>query len=183
MAGMLADGTLFSSAAMVGADGTLPVYAPLYGSEGLLSGTVAFESATSVGELDGTLNWAKPVTSSRGVFPAAFATTVTVAGSSYERAERVPGGTGMLDFAGGNTGLGVSEGFVLNAAHLPVMSPPDFDLVKFGLNVSTGVFGGTFRDGAAITAYHGVILQQQGGGAGEFLDSAGGGTVELTPSP
>jgi YVTN family beta-propeller protein len=182
IAGSLADGTPFSTSATIQADGTLPVYCPLYGRKGGIEGVLAFDSASSPVSLSGTLNWWKPQTTAR-LYPAAFATTLDVAGSGYARAAGLPGTSGTLSIIGGGLNPDIGQPFTLNSAHGVVIAAQSVHPVKFTLGLNTGVFTGSFYEGATKETFHGVILQNQDSGAGFFLDSTASGQVGLSVSP
>src|SRR5207302_1994891 len=82
VAGRTGDGTPFSQLSMVSQNGTLPIYVPLYGSQGSISGALNFENTTG-GDLDGTLNWTKPARPKDTFYPAGFTMPVPAVGSLY----------------------------------------------------------------------------------------------------
>ncbi len=181
--GLLGDGTAFSSAATLGADGTLTVYCPLYARKGAIAGTIIFETGANAGFLTGTLNWWRPAGASKGPYEGGFTTTLGVAGSSYNAANGLPGTNGTLGFAGGALITPASQPFTLNADHQLVITKPSALSATFSLSPKTGVFSGKFLDGGKKEAYRGVILQAQDTMAGFFLDPAGSGPVDATVAP
>jgi len=181
--GSLADGTRYSATAPVEPAGTMAVYCPLYANKGGLAGSVTFESATSTGELTGTLNWWKPAGPANSAYPPAISTALQVAGSSYNRLAGLTGTGGDLDFSGGKITGTESYPFALTPPLKITVPQPGAHSVSFVLTPLSGVFGGTVLDGTKREAYHGVILQQQGTGAGYFTDTAGGGTVSVDITP
>ncbi len=181
--GTLADGTPISASATISPDGTLPVYAALYRKQGVLIGTLEFESATSVGEIGGTLDWLRPPTSGTGEFAAGFSTLLQVAGSSYDRSAGLSATQGMITFAGGNLSASFSQAFSINGAGKIIIGHTNPHSVTVTLDQKTGVFSGTFIDARKTRRFHGVILQEQLAGAGVFVDALGSGAVSLTISP
>jgi YVTN family beta-propeller protein len=179
-AGTLADGTPFTASSTISSGGTLLVMDFLYHKDGFLSGPLAFQSASSTGVIAGTLGWLKPLTSSHGLFPASFSTTLNVAGSSYFSGVRLTG-SGSLAFADGANPF--TQAFTVNANHIPVITQPNPHSVTFNLDSKTGAFSGDFVDSQKTRHFHGVLLQQQNAGAGYFSDSPGNGNVTLTISP
>jgi hypothetical protein len=181
--GALADGTPFSVSAPVEPAGTMAVYCPLYGNKGGLAGSVVFESATSTGELSGTLDWWKPAGPASSAYPPAIATAMQIAGSSYQHLLGLTGTGGDIDFSGGKITGTDSYPFALTAPLKITIPQPGAHSVSFALAPLSGVFSGTVLDGTKRAAYHGVILQLQESGAGYFTDSAGGGAVSLDIGP
>jgi hypothetical protein len=180
---MLADGTPFSASGPIEPDGSMPVYCPLYANKGGLAGTIAFQSATSTGELTGTMNWWKPARAASSAYPAAISTTLQVAGSSYERSAGLSGTGGGLAFSGGRITGTATYPFSLTPPLRITIPSSGSHTVTFVLTPLTGVFNGTVIDGTSPAGYHGVLLEQQNYGAGYFTDPAGGGAVNMTLGP
>jgi YVTN family beta-propeller protein len=183
LAGTLPDGRPFSFASPVAADSSVPVFNLLYGNKGYIAGGLMLESVSSTGIVDGSCAWLKPVTASGGLFPAAFSTTLTLVGSSYNHLQYLVGSGGSLAFADGNLSAPFSQAFTFNAAHAIVITGPNPHSVRCILSQLTGEFTGSFVDGVKTRHFQGVILQQQNSGEGLFVDSIGSGTVELTVVP
>ncbi len=183
LVGALADGTPFSASAQVGPGGTLPIYLPLYANKGGVAGTLAFQSATSTGELTGTMNWWKPAGPAASAYPPAISTTLLAAGSSYNHLTGISGTGGAITFAGGHITGTESYPFALTPPLKITVPQPGAKSVTLAVTQPSGLFSGTVIDGAKRALFHGVLLQEQRTGAGYFTDTAGGGSVSVTFSP
>jgi len=70
--GVLADGTAVSQGVPVAKDGTIPLFANLYGGKGLLEGWVSLAGGVPAG----TLTWLNTTTNARSLYPNGFTCTV-----------------------------------------------------------------------------------------------------------
>jgi YVTN family beta-propeller protein len=183
MTGVLADGTPFNVSAPIQIGGSMNVYTPLYAAKGSLAGNVVFLSASSTGELAGSLNWRKPAGGPSTAYPPAISTTLQVAGSSYSRVTGLTGTGGVMDFSGGRISGTDSYPFSLTPPLAIKIPAPGSRSASFALSPLNGIFSGSVIDGTRRAEYHGVILQQQNSGAGYFTDSAHGGAVSLSFTP
>ena len=195
IAGTLADGTKFSAAGIVSKTGVFPVYAALYQKLGAIVGTLTFASPprSGVSDVTGTISWAKPVQPATSIFPHAFTTDLTAAGSFYSAPPAsvqaqlgLPvDGHGTLALVGGNLSPNLTEAIVISSANkvttpLPGALP---DNLKVTFNVKAGTFTGTFLHNTTekLTAFSGVLLPKQQIGRGFFLGSTDSGKVQLGP--
>jgi T5SS/PEP-CTERM-associated repeat protein len=196
--GKLADGTAFSAAGPLTADNSVALYAPLYKSAGLLSGSLTFalpaaDEAAEMSNVAGVLAWSKPAQATNQVFPKAFSTTLTVFGSTYgppSKGHRIffgidPTGDAALTFSGAGLPSPVTKGVVLSTADKASYPHPANakDKLTLAFTAGTGSFSGTFIDpvNSVKTAFSGVVLQNVQTGEGYFLGSSDSGTVEIAP--
>jgi formylglycine-generating enzyme required for sulfatase activity len=157
-------------------------------AKGSLTGVLNFKTVSG-SDVDATLKWVKPQQTS-GDYPAAINTNLAVIGSVYAvkpNGSVLPGFTsGVLELS--DTGaLSVSssneldEAVVLTSSNTLTVTNPK-DSLKVTINVSTGVFQGTFLYPTAkpiLTGFAGVLYQDQVFGAGLFIGPYGSGPVSL----
>jgi uncharacterized protein YkwD len=168
--GKLGDGTAIAYGGAVVTNGTeamLPVYIPLYGAKGSISGMLTRNPALPA-EISGTLNWFKPQTT--GTFlPDAFATPVEMEGLEYvkpgpnQRAIALTSGTVTFDSGG-------------------LATSPGADKLKMSINASTGLFSGSFVNPGTgkSTSFSGALFQGPlNNGTGLFKGKTEAGSVEL----
>jgi hypothetical protein len=182
MSGALADGTPFSVSAPIQPGGSMNIYTPLYANKGGLAGSVTFLSSSSTGLLTGTMDWWKPAGPATSAYPPAISTALQVEGSSYHYAP-VTAELGELHFSGGRFPGTAIFGFSVTPPLKFTFPPPEPRSISFAISPLTGVFGGTVLEITNRVPFHGVLLQQQGTGAGYFTDSTGGGAVSVSYGP
>ena len=153
LAGKLGDGSPYAFGGAVVSDGSnaavtmIPVYIPLYGGKGSISGVIARET-TANGDMDGTLNWFKPQTSG-AFFPTPFATQANLYGSLYVKpapGERVIAlTTGTVTFNAGDLANPPLENTVtLGTNNKITVTVPGPDKLKMSISTSNGLFSGSF---------------------------------------
>jgi hypothetical protein len=189
-AGKLGDGTPIAFGSSVVIDGTskqpiIPVYLPLYGGKGSVSGVLARETTVN-GDLDGAVNWIKPATT--GTFlPSPFETQVNLYGSLYvkppagQRVIDVTNGTVIFN-AGGLANAPLQYAVTLGTNNKVTVTALDSDKLKMSIRASDGLFGGSFvdPDTGRTTRYAGALIQ--GGfnlGTGVFKGAAEAGSVDF----
>ncbi len=177
LTGKLADGQLFTKSATISKDGSLPIFAPLYGT-GFVAGIVSFRDS-GVSDLDGTIHWSKPerpldrfqkaaiehdnpVLGSRYAPPAA-ATRVITAPDSEENVR--------LAFGDGDFEASVDQPATLQTNNRIVMPAPQIAGLSVTINPANGRYTGTFTHpvSGAMRRFNGVIFQKQNAGFGYFL--------------
>lgn len=195
--GRVADGSVFTSATMVGAHGEIPVYSPLYANLGSLAGTLTLtdNGATPLTDnvISGPLTWKKPATKVRA-YPAAFGPVNLSVYGKYLAARSTgltvlglpdPGLNNLTFSDGGITASSVNpdvDGFTYTAAHTVVLplsgSTANAGRATLVINRSTGLVTGTFtlKETAPlltrVVAYQGFVIRSETGGtkaAGYFL--------------
>lgn len=184
--GSLSDGRSFSVAGSFRPDGTMTIYAPLYGGRGVLAGQMHFNDS-ALSDLEGQMLWVKPPTS--GIHPHAFRTDAPLLAGRY-----VPPGIGETVFevaAGENNatlqlGAGDLEALVtqpvtLDATNRVRLSAPALKGLRLKVNAAAGIFSGSFIHPAtgASTRIGGVIFQKQNAGFGYFLGKQASGYIHL----
>jgi hypothetical protein len=81
--GRLADGTRVSQATWLSESGTWPLYIPLHGGAGAVSGNVTFRDRPDLTDLDGGLIWQRPALSQARFYRKGFTTRVALGGSRF----------------------------------------------------------------------------------------------------
>jgi len=177
--GSLADGTRISQTSYLSKDGQWPFNNALYSGQGIAQGWVSISSPT--GGLSGTLNWVKPMLQRAQYYNAGFTNSANVTGSYYDRTQPVLGfNTGEAVLSGGGLASQIVNAFSLDEHnHATNLSPTN----KFNLSfaIATGAFSGSVADPASSkpVKFGGVVLQNNGTGAGSFLGVDSSGTVVL----
>jgi hypothetical protein len=182
--GALADGTKATPSAPVSKYGQWPLYASLYGGQGVLWGWLTFTNASGLG---GGVSWIKPA-SAATYYPAGFSLAVEALGARYFPPGR---GTDVLGLAtsanltltleGGGLPHGITNQISLAAnGQVTTLSGPKLALT---FTPSTGAFKGTslVNPTASPVSFGGVLLQNQGFGSGFFLGVSQSGQARLGP--
>jgi hypothetical protein len=184
--GTLADGTSIKHQAVASSAGFWPVYLPLYGGKGSLSGWLFFTNKPTT-DIAGQLGWFKPENPKDRFYPEGIARTLSVIASRYRPPADEQSITditrGVLALKQGN--LPRVVGFLVD------IQPPDkvkFDPEldpKFALRLQehSGLFNGAFTHLATgkSASFHGVLLQKLNWGSGFFLGTNESGMVFLGP--
>lgn len=203
-AGKLPDGTPFVASGLLidGSNGyefdvakALPYPSVLDpGSSGFLYGSLFFKQTANT-DFNGTFKWIKPE-QTRGGYPAAIDTDLTVVGSQYtppsQHTTILPGfkdglialsDTGTLISTGTNA---LTDSATLGVNNIFKLGMPLKDRLTFTITPSTGAFRGSFLYPGApgrkpiILGFGGVLFQDQTLGSGLFLGPNGSGSVTLT---
>jgi cyclophilin family peptidyl-prolyl cis-trans isomerase len=188
--GALADGTAFTQSAVVSADGRWPLYVPLYGGNGSLSGWVTFlsrpaETNRPADDLNASLLWVKPAIPVAKYFAAGFTMQIDATGAHYTpppTGSRVLNlADGRMTFSDGDLAEPFTTTFTLSPANK--FTSTGSNSLVLNLALPTGLFTGTVKaPGAArATAFKGALLQNQNGGEGYFLGTDRSGAVVLGP--
>jgi len=182
--GTLADGTKVAQTVPVSKNGQWPLYASLYGGQGVLWGWLTFTNASGLGS---PVAWVK-LPAKTQYYPAGFSLTAQALGTRY-----FPLGTGTnvlglttstnltLTLAGGGLMPGITNRITLAANNrvTPVSGPK----LSLTFTPSTGGFAGSVVDPATSRPipFGGVWLQGRGFGSGFFLGASASGEVRLEP--
>ncbi len=182
----LADGTRITLSAPVSTLSQWPLYASLYGGQGVLWGWLSF---TNVSDLAGSPTWTKPASKST-YYPAGFSVAAPVRGARYLPPGR---GTNVLGLAfttnltltleGGSLTQVITNRLALSAGGLVTI--PGGSGLSLAFTPSTGVFNGkvvTPKTSAPVP-FGGVVLQGQEAGFGFFRTAGQSGQARLDPSP
>lgn len=178
LAATLADGTKFSQSAEASIDGQWPLYAPLYGGQGLIQGWLQFTNPPQ-GGVGGTVDWAKPQSANAKFYPGGFQFETMATGSAYNAAASplIAFNNGMLVFSGGDLTNPFTNDVSVSGSTINNLSATNKLTMKF--SASKGTFTGSVVDpftGVSMP-FNGVYLQNEGFGAGDFLGSDQSGSV------
>ena len=186
--GKLGDGTPFTFGSSIVTNGSsvnIPVYIPLYKGQGFLAGLLTSEP-TANGNLDGVLNWFKPETAG-AYLPAPFNTQVSLFGSTYVRPMKgqlvinLPNGTVTFN-AGDLANPPLQKAVTLGTNDKITVTDPGADKLKMSINISTGLFSGSFvgPDAPKATSFSGALFQDGFNfGTGVFKGPADPGSVDF----
>jgi uncharacterized repeat protein (TIGR03803 family) len=180
--GKLADGTAISQSVPLVGSGQWPLYVPIYGTAGSLSGWINFTNG-GASDLVGGLHWIKQTATRTKYYPSPFDLEADVVGSAYHKPLV---GQPILNLASPQVTL--SGGNLTNAITNSVtidMSSKVTDLgtnkLKLTFTLATGLFRGTVMNPATKRAvsFNGVVLQNQTNGSGWFLGTNQAGVVTI----
>jgi hypothetical protein len=183
--GFLADNTRVVPAAVsVSKFGQWPLYIPLYGKLGSLSGWITFTGAnTFVGEA----NWFR-VGASGKLYPAGFTNALSIAGSSFTPGTAkipvlAPTNNMFLTLSGGGLSSALTNTLRLYDTGKFVTNTAGVSKLTLSVAPGTGVISGTFFNPMTqLTAtIKGAVLQQQNYASGFFLSTNATGLFYLYP--
>jgi uncharacterized repeat protein (TIGR02543 family) len=185
--GTLGDGTTVTASSVVTSDGQWPFFAPLYGGKGSILGWLNF---TNTGLIAGDTAWFKLPMSSAKLYPGGFTNNATVMGSSYQFTNGEPllgSSEGDLILTNGDLSAGVTNSIVIGSqVNLTTggSSGGTANNAKVTFVDSTGMFRGTVLnpDTGKEMPYSGVVLQNQGLGAGLFVGPNETGSAVISPT-
>ena len=183
--GFLPDGTAVTARpAGVSKFGQWPLYIPLYGKLGSLSGWINFDGSNSfVGEA----NWFR-VGSFGKLYPAGFTNALFIAGSAFKPGTAkfpvlTPTNNIVLTLSGGGLDAPLTDILTLYNSGLFKTNIASISKLTLSVAPSTGVIYGTFLDPqtSLTTTIRGAVLQQQGYAAGFFVSTNATGSLFLEP--
>lgn len=185
MRGMLGDGSKMSGSAPVAADGTWPLYVPLYKNLGSCIASVTIDTNQM---LDATANWFKPASPLDRDYVDGFTTSPTLRGALFvSPKDGGPSiaGSGTLTLGGGNLQSNLVKSVVIAANGSVTVSPIDVDKLTLKINPTTGQISGGFLHPLVgkTSKLSGTLLQTDNSGAGSFQGSNQTGFVILEPGP
>jgi hypothetical protein len=180
----LADGTKVTQSAPVSRYGQWPLYASLYGGQGVLWSWLTFTNASDLG---GPVAWAKLPLKTQ-YYPAGFSLAAEALGARYFPPGKGTNVLGLnsstdltLTLEGGGLIQGITNRITLaaNSRVTPVSGPK----LSLTFTPSTGGFRGSVMNLAASkpVSFGGVLLQGRGFGSGFFLGTSESGEVRLEP--
>jgi uncharacterized repeat protein (TIGR03803 family) len=179
LAASLADGTKTTQGVPVSKNGQWPLYASLYGGQGLLLGWITLSNAPA--DMTGDVTWFKPGTTKSKIYPAGFTNQQSVVGSHYS----VPGGStntlsitnGSVVFSGPLTNQSLTNLVAFESKdRIKVLSGPPLTM---SFTRSSGLVRGTVENGAGATPFNGVSLQNQNVARGYFIQNTSSGALLL----
>lgn len=168
IAGVLSDGTPFSTTGIVWGDaaGTIPVWIPLYSGGGSVLGTVLVDDGVAGKPVTAALVWKKPAGQSKSPDRFGFSDVdlSAVVGSGLYNPAAAPAGALTLNFADGNWDLAegglsanFSQGFNVVGGKATVVLPNP-NLVKLSLNAKSGLATGQFTNLGRNVRFQSMIL-------------------------
>lgn len=198
LTGKLPEGTPFTSAGFLHADGVFPIYSNLYSNalpKGSLRANMQFATQTLLfGEAEGIVDWFKPARPNDTLFPDGFTVARSALLASY-----VKPASGIralaFDSADDNGHLVLADGgfaeidqiFTLGANNKATPTAPIAANVTLKLNAATGLFTGTFINpgNSKKTTFQGALLQDLVKGFGFFTGAGAtdGGSVLIEKKP
>jgi uncharacterized protein YkwD len=186
IAGSLADGRPFQTAATLTANSQFVLYVPLLGTRGALAGSARLAG----GALAGDVRWFKPERPLDARHPAAFASDNTLTGSVYVAPvagvlciELGDGGAGELVLSSGNLATVLNQPLALGADHRISCTHVAVHTLRVGINPVSGRFGGSFaHPSGGVRTFAGVVVQNVNGARGYFLGATESGAASLVPA-
>jgi hypothetical protein len=170
--GVLADGTAFSQSVPVSLTGEIPIYANLYGSQGLLLGWINLEPTNA-----SALFWVHPAIR-KGLYTDAFSSTndIMLSPWTYDPASSaLPANLFVFDATETNEfNLTISNNLKLGGAS------GSTDL-NGSINLETGLLTVTIGQGAGKTTGYGVIVLNATNGGGYILGKTNAQAIKLEP--
>ncbi|MGA3180897.1 MAG: S8 family serine peptidase [Verrucomicrobiota bacterium] len=188
--GLLSDNTAVAPAAVsVSKYGQWPLYIPLYGKEGSLSGWVNFTDEAGL-SFAGSAGWFR-TNSSGKLYPRGFTNDLSITGSTFAPGSaRVPSldltnlqitlsGSGLPVPLTNNLTLTLSGKFLTNGA----ASGKGISKLALSVVPATGLVSGSFSDPVTDrpASIKGILFQQQTNGGGFFLGANMTGSFFLGP--
>ena len=179
--GELSDGTSVRQQTHVSRNGIWPLYVPMYGGRGMLTGWV---TVTNHAEMDlfGDLRWIKPETPGDRFYPQGFGSRRFVVGSSYSVAAAVAATNDLSGILrGGNLGSIVLREDMNSSTPLVAPEGQAVKNFSYNLNPDTGLIEGSFihPETRTPTPFRGVYVQKRGWGSGYFMGTNTSGMVHL----
>ena len=180
-----ADGAVFSTSAAMGPNGEVLLYQTAYAVPGSLTGVLAIAN-DGPHTVTGDLSWTRPPQATGGWNAQV---PLTVQGGKY----RPVSGSGIVmnlpATSGNNVTLFLQDGGLAHSLNTDLhIFPPAVVSIpapyKLTVTNSTGAFSGSFKNGAAIVPFQGVIVPAtlspdpfDGSGVGYFLTPGSGSVV------
>jgi hypothetical protein len=181
----LSDGTKTTQSVPIAPDGTLPMFANLYGGKGVVNGWLTFSGGTPPANIGGSITWIKDPIPTAKFYPGGFTLTPSAAGELYTPPVSgnpiLPFASGTVSFSGGNLDSDFSNDITLGANNKVMNNSPN--KLSMSFVPSTGLFNGSVTppSGGRAFPYHGIVLGISGVGYGYFLGTSQSGTVTVGP--
>ena len=180
LAGMLADGTVFSRGTGLAADGRWPLFLSLYEGTGSVTVWMKFGEDGRLGSPEGSVRWSKPLLPHAPLHRDALYTTLLPAGARYLPLMPVWSTARSMRIAFTGSDLGAlpppaQVGLSLRNTVTAVVG----STVLMEISTPTGLFSGTFiaPDERAPRRFRGALLQPEMRGAGVFRGRGESGAV------
>lgn len=184
ISGYLADGRAFVASAGLSADGSIALYAPLFGRAGAFAATLQIGTD---GMLQGTGRWLKPERLEDLRYTAAFNTTNAVIGGLYTApmiGSRAlawePNGNGALKLSSGDFPTPITQALILGVNNkFTWVLPSAIPSLRLTVHAVSGGVAGTFLHPSGSRAIRSMAIQPLGGAWGYFLGDTESGAVSL----
>lgn len=180
--GTLPDGTAIGPLSVpIAHDGSVPLYVSLYAGKGSLLGWLDFSNQPPQ-TVTGWLNWIKPVSTAKTLYPAGFGNLVTIAGSPFSAGSLplLASTNATLTISNGNLAAPVSFTVSIEGANIKKVGGSTNKL-SASINPANGEMMVKFRPtGAKMDKVaQGVVLQNQTNAAGWFTGTSESGAFWL----
>jgi hypothetical protein len=184
LGGALSDGAPFSRSEPVSELNQFPVYASLYGGQGLLLGQLSLDAASFGAVPAGNLIWIKPPQQS-GLYAGGFETGLGVEGSPWTNSASALAAFAngaQLTLSGGALASNLVFTVQLTSSDTLQLLGGPANFVSGSINGANGLLTLDFTDtgGNGIIA-HGTVLQNTSLGGGFFPGATNAGTILLQP--
>jgi len=183
LGGALSDGTPFSRSEPINELNQFPVYASLYGGQGLLLGQLSLDAATGAAPA-GNLIWSKPPQQT-GLYAGGFYARLGVEGSPWTNsASALAAFTNgaQLTLSGGTLASNLVFTVQLTSSNTLQQTGGPANFLSGSINGVNGLLTLDFTDsGGNDIAAHGTILQNTNLGGGFFPGATNAGTILLQP--
>jgi hypothetical protein len=173
--GTLADRTHVTQATSVPDSGVWPFYAPLYSGNGSIMGLLTFTNLIST-DLNGLINWIKPITPNTKHYSAGFTNQSQMIGSSYSMPSPITQPVlelpdAFIAFTGGNLDIGFTNTISIGRASRVANQSPN--PLSLAFSISTGTFRGSVVDpvSGGTLPFSGVVFQKNSAGYGLLVDA------------
>lgn len=182
--GFLAGAPPFSQTVPVSRDGHFPLYVPIPGSGGSISGWMSF-ATRSGDDVNGTVLWLPSAQPSNGSFAGASAYETAAVGARYKPST---GGSPVfsvtncfVSFSGGGLSAPFTNTLSVKAGNK--LANASANKLTMALTVSSGLFSGSVKPpGSPLSIpFKGALWQKSNSGYGYFLNADQTGAVLLTP--
>jgi hypothetical protein len=184
--GGLPDGSKFTAASILSADGVWPLFVPLNQGRGMVIGWLKFTNSTESAVV-GQLNWVRLGAADAAFYPQGFTNQSSVLASSYLRQ---PANQSVLNLtnailtsSGGELTSSFTDTLVVSAPSVLKGSADSPCLIKF--SSLDGVFQGWTKvpGTGRFLQFSGVVLQNRNAAFGSFKDNSRSGTVTIEENP
>lgn len=182
VSGTLPDGTPLAQAGLVSRDGHWPLYAPLYGSRGFVSGWLDFTGDPAV-DFAGQWRWLKPSRPLDKLHPDGFTNALSTFGSRYSSAV-------MTNFLATNAAFCLAVSGLAAEARTNCLASvtrttfagPDVRTLK--VDLPTGLWTGSYTNPVTgrILPIKSTFLVPSGAGGGFVLETNVSAAVEWVPA-
>jgi cyclophilin family peptidyl-prolyl cis-trans isomerase len=187
-AGVMADGSKFTQKTALSKDDNWPFFGSLYKGKGITIGRLDVVTNDSATAISGNVAWLKTAAAGGTLYPNGFSKTTNVIGSKFVKpataTQRIVDiSTGTVAFSGGSLSPEFSN--EINIAPNSVVTTTSPNKLTLTFNKASGLMSGTVvhPNGTPTLKFGGVVLQQQVGGSGFFLNTNASGLMLMAPTP